>query len=308
MQERRTLRSAGSRPSFKPSRRFEEPPWLFIVPAVLLYGVVVLYASVAGVYYAFTAWDGLSPTAPFVGLANFQELAQSREAADSLRNTVLIALVATVVQNLLGLLLALGLHSHLKSRYVLRVLFFAPVMLAPIVVAFLFQYIYSPMGFLNYMLAAVGLENMQQAWLGNRSTAIWSVITVIVWQFVGFSMVIFLAGLQGVPQELYDAADIDGANGWNRFWNVTLPLIAPAITVNLTLSVIAGLKIFDQVWAMTQGGPGHATATLSVFLFRQAFLFGNYGYGMAIALVLTIIVTVVALIQLKILRSREVEG
>jgi raffinose/stachyose/melibiose transport system permease protein len=274
----------------------------------LLYGVVVLYASVAGVYYAFTAWDGLSPTAPFVGLANFQELAQSREAADSLRNTVLIALVATVVQNFLGLLLALGLHSHLKSRYVLRVLFFAPVMLAPIVVAFLFQYIYSPMGFLNYMLAAVGLENMQQAWLGNRSTAIWSVITVIVWQFVGFSMVIFLAGLQGVPQELYDAADIDGANGWNRFWNVTLPLIAPAITVNLTLSVIAGLKIFDQVWAMTQGGPGHATATLSVFLFRQAFLFGNYGYGMAIALVLTIIVTVVALIQLKILRSREVEG
>lgn len=308
MQQPRVLRNHALERATKRPRRFAEPSWLFIVPALFLYGLVTLYPSLAGAYYAFTGWDGLSRSAPFVGLANYRELMQSNEALSALRNTAIIAATTMLLQNFLGLLLALGVHAKLKTRYFLRVLFFAPVMLSPIIVAYLFQYIYSPSGFINHMLEVMNLENLQRAWLGDRNIAIWSVITVIVWQFVGYSMVIFLAGLQGVPQELYDAADIDGANGWQRFWKVTLPLIAPAITINLTLSAIGGLKIFDQVWAMTQGGPGYATESISVFLYKQAFAFGNYGYGMAIALALTLIVMVVSVVQLKFLRSREVEG
>lgn len=284
------------------------PSWWFALPALVMYALVTVYPSLAGTYFALTKWDGLSPTATFVGLGNFVKLLHESEAIGALKNTVLIAVVATLLQNGLGLLLALGVNSHIRSRYVLRVIFFAPVMLSPLIVAYLFQYIYSPRGFVNNVLGAMGLEPLQRAWLGDPSIAIWSVIVVIVWQYVGYSMVIFLAGLQGVPQELYDAADMDGASGWQRFKNVTLPMIAPAITINLTLSVIGGLKIFDQVWAMTQGGPGYATETLSVFLYRQAFAFGNYGYGMAIALVLTIIVMAVSVVQLRVLRSREVEG
>lgn len=284
------------------------PSWAFAFPALVLYGLVTLYPALAGVYFAFTKWDGLSPSPEFVGLTNFRQLLHEGEALGALKNTLLIAVVTTLAQNLLGLLLALGVNAHLKSRYLLRLVFFAPVMLSPLIVAYLFQYIYSPRGFINEVLGAIGLESWQRAWLGDPGIAIWSVITVIVWQYVGYSMVIFLAGLQGVPQELYDAADIDGAAGWQRFWNVTLPLIAPAITINLTLSVIGGLKIFDQVWAMTQGGPGYATETLSVFLYRQAFGFGNYGYGMAIALVLTVVVMLVSVVQLRVLRGREIEG
>ena len=129
-----------------------------------------------------------------------------------------------------------------------------------------------------------------------------------MWQYAGYSMVIFLAGLQGVPRELHEAATIDGAGRWQRFRNVTWPLLAPAVTINLMLSTIGGLKLFDQVFAITNGGPGYATETLSTLIYKQAFVFGSFGYSTAVALVLAILVAAVSLVQLKYLRSREVTG
>jgi raffinose/stachyose/melibiose transport system permease protein len=285
-----------------------QAPWIFLLPAIFMYGLVVIYPSLAGSWYAFTDWDGLARTSSFVGLENFRTLVQDEQAIASLRNTFLLAVTVTIVQNAIGLLIALGVNYNIKSRNVLRVIFFASVVLTPVIVAFLWQYIYAPGGPLNRILDSLYLGWLKQDWLGDPNVALWAVVAVIIWQYAGYSMVIFLAGLQGVPQELYEAAAIDGAGALQKFWNVTRPMIAPAITINLMLSIIGGLRLFDQVFALTGGGPGYATETLSTVLYEQAFIVGAYGYGTAIALVLTLIVACIAMIQLKVLRSQEVEA
>jgi len=292
----------------KGRRGRSQAPWIFLLPALFMYALVMIYPSLAGSWYAFTNWDGLTRTASFVGLENFRQLLQDSQAIASLKNTIVLAVTVTIVQNAIGLLLALGVNYNIKSRNVLRVIFFASVVLTPVIVAFLWQYIYAPDGALNRVLDLLHLGWLKQDWLGDPNVALWAVIAVVIWQYAGYSMVIFLAGLQGVPQELYEAAEIDGAGTLQRFWNVTRPMIAPATTVNLMLSIIGGLRLFDQVFALTGGGPGYATETLSTVLYKQAFIVGAYGYGTAIALVLALIVACIAMIQLKVLRSQEVEA
>ncbi len=292
----RSLRPGGGR----------EVSWLFLLPALAIYAFVVLYPSVAGSYYAFTDWNGLNRTHALVGLDNFRRLIHDDQATSALKNTVLLALAITFIQNGLGLLIALGVNANIKSRNFLRTLFFAPAVLTPIVVAYLWKYIYSPRGALNALLERVGLESWTRGWLGDSSLALWAVAAVVIWQFAGFSMVIFLAGMQGVPPELYESAEIDGAGPFWRFWNITFPLIAPATTINLVLSTIGGLKLFDHVFALTEGGPGFASETLSTMIYDQAFVFGYFGYSTAVALVLTLIISALALVQLSFWRSREV--
>jgi raffinose/stachyose/melibiose transport system permease protein len=177
-----------------------------------------------------------------------------------------------------------------------------------VVIAFLWKYLFSPAPDegINALLGFFGLGFLQQDWLGDSQVALWSVGLTVVWQYAGYSMVIFLAGLQNVPGDLLDAATIDGAGPFKRFRHVVLPLIAPAMTINLMLSTIGGLKLFDQIFAITNGGPGFATEVLSTLVYKEAFVAGRFGYATAIAFVLAIIVTAVSLVQLHYLRSREV--
>jgi raffinose/stachyose/melibiose transport system permease protein len=187
-------------------------------------------------------------------------------------------------------------------------MFFAPAVLSPVVIAFLWKYMFNPDpdSGLNALLGFLGLGFLQQNWLGDPGVALWAVGLTVVWQFAGYSMVIFLAALQGIPRELEEAAALDGAGRWQRFRHIVFPLLAPAMTINLTLSTIGGLKLFDQVFAITGGGPGYATETLSTLIYKQAFVFGLYGYSTAVALVLTLLVSALALLQVRYLRSREV--
>ncbi|MEV7086008.1 sugar ABC transporter permease [Streptomyces sp. NPDC093085] len=292
----------------KPSRRGSTvPPWYFVAPALLVYAVVVLYPSLAGVVYAFTDWSGVGGFS-FVGTDNFRTLLDDHRALESVGNTLLLTLAVVVVQNGVGLLLALGVHTTVRSRSLLRVIFFAPAVVSPVMVAFLWKYVYNPDNGagLNGILGALGLGGLRQDWLGDPSLALWSVAAMVVWQYAGYSMVIFLAGLQGVPAELHEAARIDGAGTWQRFRFVTWPLLAPALTVNLMLSTIGGLKLFDQVYAATNGGPGTASETLSTVLYKEAFVYGKFGYSTAVALVLALFVAAVSLVQLRYLRAREV--
>jgi raffinose/stachyose/melibiose transport system permease protein len=188
---------------------------------------------------------------------------------------------------------------------VLRVFLFAPAVVTPIVTAYLWRNLLGPDGAVNSLLAAVGLGSWQQDWLGDPQLALWSIVAVIVWQFSGYSMVIFLAGLQSVPQEIFEAAAMDGAGPARRFWSVTRPLLAPAFTVNLMLSIIGGIKLFDQVYALTGGGPGHATDTLSTLIYKDAFTLGEFGYSIALAVVLTAIVATVSTGQYVVLARNE---
>ena len=285
-------------------RRSRTPAW-FVLPALALYAFVVLVPSVKGAGLAFTDWDGLNPVKHYVGLENFRHLWSDPAARGALRQTLIIAVAITVVQNALGLALAMGVHSLIKSRFVLRVLLFAPAVMTPVVTAALWKYMLAPDGAINSLLDGIGLGSWQQNWLGQGNLALGSVIGVIVWQFAGYSMVIFLAGLQGIPAEVYEAAAVDGAGAWQRFRSIVLPLLAPATTVNLMLSVIGGLKLFDQVWVMTGGGPGDSTETLSTLLYKNAFQFNEYGYSVAIAIVLTVFVAVISSGQYGLLRRQE---
>ena len=289
------------------TRRFLLPPWWFAAPALIVYAVVVLYPTGAGVVYAFTDWTGIGDWS-FIGFDNFTKLWGDDAARGSVVNTLLLTVAIVVVQNGIGLLLALGVHARIKSRALLRVIFFAPAVVSPVMVAFLWKYVYNPKPDegLNGLLGAIGLGSWRQDWLGNPDLALWSVAFMVVWQFAGYSMVIFLAGLESVPDNLHEAAMIDGAGRWQRFRHVTWPLLAPAVTVNVMLSTIGGLKLFDQVYAATNGGPGYASETLSTVLYKQAFVFGNYGYSTAIALVLALFVAAISLVQVNILRGREV--
>lgn len=289
----------------RPSGAGIKAPWWFLVPAVVFFTMIVVIPSWRGAFYALTDWDGLSPDFSFVGFDNFARVFKDSAAGAAIVNTALYAVGITVVQNFIGLLLALGVNSAIRSRNWLRVLFFAPAVVTPLVVANLWQFILAPEGALNTALRTVGLDFLAQDWLGNAELALPAIISVVVWQFSGYSMVIFLAGLQSIPEDVYEAASLDGAGSFQTFWNVTRPLLAPAMTINLMLSLIGGLKLFDQVLIMTQGGPGSATESLSTIAYKDAFQFQLFGYSTALSLVLTAFVAVASIIQFTLLRRGE---
>jgi raffinose/stachyose/melibiose transport system permease protein len=281
------------------------PPWWFTVPALLLFTFVVLVPSARGVYYAFTDWDGLDPNFAIIGLDNFTAIADDPDALQAIWHTVLVAVAITVLQNGFGLLLALGVNTMIKSRNFLRALLFAPAVIAQIVTAYLWRNLLSPDGAVNSLLSAVGLDSWRQNWLGDPDLALWMIVLVVVWQYAGYSMVIFIAGLQSIPKEIYEAAAIDGSGPVRRFWSIVRPLLAPALTINLMLSIIGGIKLFDQVYALTGGGPGHATDTISTLIYKDAFTLGEFGYSIALAVVLTAIVAVASAGQYAVLNRNE---
>lgn len=280
----------------------------FLVPALAFYLFVLVIPTIRGGRYAFTNWDGLNPTFEFVGLANFVEVLTTNNSRRAIFVTLIIAVTYMVAVNLLGLLLALGVDSKIKSRNFLRVLLFAPAVMTPVVTAHLWKYILAPSGPLNAVLERAGLENLQQSWLGSASWALFSIVLVMVWQFAGYHMVIFIAGLQAIPSELMEAAEVDGAGPASTFWHVKLPLLAPAVTINLVLSMIGALKIFDHIWVITGGGPGGATHNLSTLLYRDAFQYGKFGTSIAMALILTLLVAGISGFQYFHLAKRELRS
>lgn len=275
------------------------PRW-FLLPALALYLFIVVVPSLRGGLFAFTDWNGLRPDWSFVGLDNFTDVLTDHGAREALSNTVILAFVGTVVQNLLGLLLALGVNSMVKTRNFLRVVFFAPVMLTPLVAGYLWGFMLSPDGAVNEALRAVGLESLTRDWLGDPDTALYAVCAAIIWQFAGYSMVIYLAGLQAIPKEVLEAATIDGAGPWTRFRHVVLPLINGAVVINVMLCLIGGLKQFDQVMAMTGGGPGTASETISTTIYKSAFTLGDFPYSIALAVIMTVLIACLAGVQYRI--------
>jgi raffinose/stachyose/melibiose transport system permease protein len=298
---RPSRRAAGRVP-----RRLKQVPWLFAVP-----GLVALFAfhylPVAfGGYYAFTDWDGLT-TASWVGLDNFRAIAGDQVARGALRHTIELAVCFVVLVNAIGLTLALGLNRAVKTRNLLRTIFFAPVALSPLAMAFIWRWIFDYDGALNRVLGDVGLSSLKHAWTGDPSTALWAVLVVMVWQWTGLTMVLYLAGLQAIPEDVYEATLVDGASSWLRFRRVILPLLAPAMTVSVTFTLIHGLRVFEQILALTgpDAGPAGATATLGTEVYKQTWLLGRFGSGAAFALVLTTLIAVLALLQLAFLRMNE---
>jgi raffinose/stachyose/melibiose transport system permease protein len=257
-----------------------------------------------GGYYAFTDWNGLGH-ASWIGLRNFRDIANDGAARGALWQTLELAGAFVVVVNAIGLALALGLNRTVKTRHVLRSVFFAPVAVSPLAIGFIWQWIFDNHGALNRVLGAVGLHSLERPWLGDPSTALWTILVVLVWQYSGLAMVLYLAGLQAISDEIYEATLVDGASSWLRTRAVVLPLLAPAVTVSATLTLIIGLRVFDQVLALTGGGPVTASETLATEVYKQTFYLGRFGYGAALALILAVLMTLLALTQLMLLRMNE---
>ncbi|MFJ9243848.1 carbohydrate ABC transporter permease [Streptomyces sp. NPDC101776] len=274
-----------------------------MLPALLPVAVFRYLAVAVGAYYAFTSWDGVSVNATWVGFANFERLFSDDVARKALWNTLILAGLGVILSNALGLLLALGLNRLLKTRHLLRSMFFAPFAITPLAVSYVWAYIFDYDGLLNRALGWVGLSGWRHVWTADPDTAIWTILIVLVWQLTGLCMIIYLSGLQGISEEIFEASELDGAGHFARFRHILLPMLKPALTVAVALPTIMTLRVFDQVIGLTNGGPAQATETLATQVYRQSFASGNYGYGAAIALVLTLLISVVALLQIFLLRG-----
>jgi raffinose/stachyose/melibiose transport system permease protein len=277
--------------------------WWWALPAVVLMLALIYATTATGAFYAFTDWAGIGDFT-FVGLDNFKKIFSTSELTGALVNTLILAFGFLVFTNILGLLFALALNRTLKSRFVLRTLLFMPVVIAPIAVSYIWKFIFAFNGPLNQTLGAIGLKSWQHDWLGDPDLALWCVLAVMVWQSVGFCMVIYLAGLATVPVDLEEAAVLDGAGIVKRFRHITVPMIQPSIAIATTLTLIQGLRVFDQVLALTAGGPAGSTQTLGTEVYQQAFVFNNFGFGASLALVLSVLILIFTVIQQYATRDR----
>lgn len=281
---------------------------LFVIPGALLFGVVVLVPIVVNLFYSFTDWTGFGSTFNIIGFANFLKLGGDALTLQTFWNTVVFTVINAPLQIAVGLILALTLQRPGRFVSVLRTIIVMPIAISGVVLGFLGTVIFDPnSGLLKAASAVPGLHVLAQNWLGSPSLAMGSVIAMNLWQWSGFTMLIFLAGLTTIPTELYEASRLDGAGRWGQFRHVTWPLLAPAVTINVVLTLIGGLKIFDIIYVLTQGGPGNATESIVMRVTSEGS-FAQYGYSAAIDFVLTAVILVVSLIALGLLRRRELSA
>jgi raffinose/stachyose/melibiose transport system permease protein len=276
--------------------------WWWALPALVLMLIVIYVSTIAGGFFAFTNWSGVGDFA-FVGMQNFVKIFKTPELVGSLWNTLFLAFGFLVFTNIFGLLFALALNRGLKSRYLLRTLVFMPVVVSPIAVSYIWKFIFDYNGPLNQFVTALGGTKIN--WLASPTLAIWCVLAVMVWQNIGFVMVIYLAGLATVPVEMEEAGALDGAGPFRRFRYVVLPMIQPSVAIATTLTLIQGLRVFDQVVALTAGGPAGATQTLALEVYNWAFTYQQFGFGAALALVLSLLILIFSVAQQWATRDRS---
>ncbi|ARJ04286.1 sugar ABC transporter permease [Cnuibacter physcomitrellae] len=301
--EGRQRADRAAEPRRRRSRELKFGYWWWALPGILFVLAIHYVATSIGGFFAFTNWSGIGAF-DWIGLDNFVKIFQDSTKFGALLNTLFLAFGSVILSNVAGLALGLGLNRGLKSRYVLRVLFFMPVVLSPLAVSYIWKFIFDFNGPINLALRGMGLGEYAKSWTADPQWAIWTVLIVLVWQNTGIAMVIYMAGLSSVPIEVEEAAAIDGATLWQRFWHVTLPGIRPAVAIATTLGLVNGLRVFDQIMALTGGGPAGATETLATQVYKESFALGNFGYGAALALVLTVIILVFAVIQQRATSGR----
>ncbi len=278
----------------------------FFLPALLLMLVFFVLPILSTFYFSLFDSSILSDDMKFVGFKNYVDVFSSKEFMVALKNTVVYAIIVAFFNNLLGLIIALVLDTGIKTKNILRTAFFIPSLISAVVSGYVWSFLYHPeYGITKFLVDTLHLGIFDQDWLGNPDLAIFSIAFVAIWQYSGYYMVIYLTGLQGVPTELYEASTIDGAGWWTRLTKITLPMIAPSMTIGVVTATIGSLKVFDQVFVMTKGGPGYSSETLTTLLVTQTFFSNKVGYGVTISVVLFVLVMIISFVQLKMLSARE---
>jgi multiple sugar transport system permease protein len=290
-----------------PNLRFWTVP-SFAGPGVVLYVGLVFLPLLLAVGYSLTNKNLLASHTGYVGLTNYRELLSDDVFKQSVKVTAIMTGLIVLLPNALGLGIALMLRGESRLYAVLRTIFFVPIVLAGVVVSFIWQAMLTDSGVINSVLAHIGLGGLQQGWLDTPNHAIGSIVAVATWQFVGFSAVIYLAALKSIPDELIEAAQVDGCTGVRRFRQITWPLVAPAVTINTVLLFITGFKLFDYVKVITNGGPGGATNNMALNIYSVGFTQNAFGLASAQAVVLFVIVAGLSSAAVFLLRRREVEA
>jgi ABC-type sugar transport system permease subunit len=279
-------------------------------PALLVFVVFVILPVGLAAYYGFFSWAGYGPATKFVGLQNYITILQDGPFLDALRHNAMIAVLSLVIQGPIAIGLALLLNRKMRGQSLLRVLIFIPYVISEVVVGLGWSLILQSTGAANGFLANIGLGSWKQDWLSDPNVAIWSLMLIITWKYIGFAVILFLAGLQGIPEELSEAASIDGASYWQVQRTIVLPLLGPTVRIWAFLSIIGSFQLFDLVYiiwgqyvASTAG-----TATMATYMVANGRNAGSYGYGNAVAVVMFLISLVIALLYQRFLLRRDTEG
>lgn len=275
---------------------------LFVLPAMLLYAVFFIVPTLAGLGLSFFNWDGISSHMDFVGIKNYSNLVQDPIFRSAISNNIKFTLTVLMITIVLSLFLAVHVVKKTRFNAIMRVIFFLPLVLSSIAIAFIWTFLYDPnMGVINAVLH-IFWPHWIPTWLGDPSIAIFALALVQIWTHTGQILIIFVAGLQTIPPDLYEAASIEGASPWQSFRYVTWPLLAPVAIIATVLTTIQSFKAFDLVFVMTDGGPFYSTEILATFIYHQAF--GNYkfGYAAAASVVFMLLIALITLVQFKVVR------
>jgi raffinose/stachyose/melibiose transport system permease protein len=279
-------------------------------PAIFMFVAFVIFPVALAAYYGFFRWQGYGPATDWVGLNNYRLIFTDPAFQQVLWHNFLIAGLSLVIQGPLAIILALLLNQKIRGRSVIRVLIFVPYVISEVIVGTGWSLMLQASGALNDLLAHIGLGSLQQDWLADPKLAIWTLMAIISWKYIGFAVILMLAGLQSIPEEIYEAAQIDGASYWQMQRRITLPLLAPTIRIWGFLSIIGSLQLFDLVyivWGQYVAGTA-GTSTMAIYMVAQGRDAGNYGYGSAVAVVMFLISLIVALIYQRFVLRRDLRG
>ena len=284
--------------------------WIWVLPVLVLLVVFVYYPVVENIRLSFYSWNAFSPSPVFVGLDNYRTAADDPVFWRAIVNNVAYAVVSLVFQVGLALVLAALLEEAVRQRLRgwLRTIYFIPATMSITVAGILFSFLYNPeIGLLNRLLGYLGLQSWQHSWLGEESTAIWSIIAMSQWQSIGYTAVLFVVAIQRIPREFYDAASIDGAGQVRRFFTITVPMVREMTTLVVILTISGAFLVFNEVMVMTAGGPNNSSQVLGTWLYRQAFFVDDMGYAATIATAIFFITFTIAALQLAISHRRRIE-
>jgi len=278
---------------------------LFVAPTVLIFTLVVLIPFIIGIYYSFFSWDGIQSNPKiFVGLRNFVNVFNDSRFLNSALKTFIFTVLGVITINILGLVVALLVTSKLKTKNIVRTFYFMPYLIGGLILGYIWKFIFSD-GF-AIIGKVTGLDKFFFNWLLDPNFALIAMVFVFTWQMAGYVMIIYISGIQAIPGDMIEAAQVDGANHWQVFWKVKLPLIMPAVTISLFMTLSNCFKIFDVNLSLTGGGPAHATEMFAMNIYNEIFSNSNFGYGQAKAVIFFLVVAVFTLIQVSITKKREV--
>lgn len=280
---------------------------LMYVPALLLFALFIYYPFFEGIKVSFTNWDGFNPTYSWVGFDNYARMLEDKNIGTVIRNTLIYGVGSTFFQNLIGLLYALLLNQSIRTRGLTRTIIYLPVIVSPLIMGYIWYFFFQYRGgALNDIILLFADKPVNL--LADPQINIFIITFVNTFQYLGIAMVIYLAGLQSISKDYYEAASIDGASSLTKFFNVTLPLLAPSITINIVLNLIGGLKLFDVIIALTKGGPGFASQSLSTMMYKTYFGAQDAGYAAAIGNLMFFMIAVISIAALIYFRRKEIQA